>query len=172
MQIKLVGAVLIFAVCSGFGFYLAEKDRQDVKCLRYLLYSLDYMGNELQYHMTPLPQLLRQTAAQCHHKSLSHIFLQFSHQLEDKYCGDFSECTNSVMRQCKYPLPGKSYRILNELCRTMGRFDLEGQINSIMSVKASCLNEYDALRTDLTTRTRNYRTLGICAGAAIVILFI
>lgn len=172
MQIKLVGAVLIFAVCSGFGFYLAEKDRQDVNCLRHLLYSLDYMGNELQYHMTPLPQLLRQAAAQCYHKRLSHIFLQFSHQLEDKYYNDFSVCTNSVMQQYKYSLPGKSQRILDELCRTMGRFDLEGQINSIISVKTSCMNEYDTLRTDLSTRTRSYRTLGICVGVAIVILFI
>lgn len=172
MQLKLVGAVLIFFVCSGFGFYLAEKDRQDVNCLRHLIYSLDYMGNELQYHMTPLPQLMRQTAAQCHHKKLSQIFLLFSHQLEDKYCSDFFVCTNSVIKQCKFSLPRRSCCILNELCRTMGRFDLEGQINSIMSVKASCMNEYDALRTDLSTRIRSYRTLGICAGVAIIIMFI
>lgn len=171
MQLKIIGAIFIFTACSGFGFYLAELYRKDAKCMRHLLYSLDYMSSELQYHMTPLPQLMRQAASQCQHKQLRQIFLQLSRQLDDKYCSDFVSCAETVIRQCKQPLPKRSQSVLEELCRTMGRFDLEGQINSIMSAKTSCLNEYDNLQADISTRLRSYRTLGICAGVAIIILF-
>lgn len=172
MQFKIIGAVLIFAVCSGFGFYIGETYRKDAIYLRHLLYSLDYMSSELQYHLTPLPQLMRQTASQCSNQQLSKIFLLLSQQLEDKYCNDFQHCFDSVLKKYQYSLPKRSENVLYELSRTMGRFDIEGQIHSIMAARAFCLNEYNILSSDISSRLRSYRTLGICTGAAMVILFV
>ena len=172
MQLKIIGAVLIFTTCSGFGFYIAALYRSDARCLLNLIHSLNYMSSELQYRMTPLPQLMRQTADQCSDKNLRQVFLQLSHQLEDKYCSDFSQCMETVLRRYGNSLPKRSLSVIYELSRTMGRFDIDGQISAIMTTKTYCLNEYNMLSNDLSSRLRGCRTLGICAGAAMVILFI
>jgi hypothetical protein len=54
----------------------------------------------------------------------------------------------------------------------MGRFDLEGQLNGLEAVRTRCRDWLDELISGREVRLRNYQTLGLCAGAALVILFI
>ena len=62
MSIKLIGAALIIAGCDGVGFSMAAAHRREESALRQLIGALDYMGCELQYHLTPLPELCRSAA--------------------------------------------------------------------------------------------------------------
>ena len=61
---------------------------------------------------------------------------------------------------------------LQLLGKTLGRFDLQGQLSGIASVKQLCKRDLDGLQNNQELRLRSYRTLGICAGVALVILFI
>ena len=62
--------------------------------------------------------------------------------------------------------------ILSELGESLGRFDLPGQLKGLEAVRRKCLMELEALGRNRTERLRCYQTLGLCAGAALVILFI
>ena len=62
MNIKWIGAVLIILGCGGAGFSFSIAYRREEQLLQQLLAALDYMSCELQYRMTPLPELCRQTA--------------------------------------------------------------------------------------------------------------
>ena len=57
MDYKWIGAVLIVAGCGGFGFTLSSEHRRQEKSLRKLIAVLDFMACELQYRLTPLPDL-------------------------------------------------------------------------------------------------------------------
>ena len=62
MTMKLIGAGLIIAACGAVGFSMAASHRREEAALRQLIRALDYMGCELQYRLTPLPDLCRQVA--------------------------------------------------------------------------------------------------------------
>ena len=59
---KIMGAILIVTGCGGFGFTLTATHRKEENGLRQLVSILDYMQCELQYRLTPLPDLCRQVA--------------------------------------------------------------------------------------------------------------
>jgi hypothetical protein len=69
-------------------------------------------------------------------------------------------------------LPEAVKRNLLLLGKTLGRFDLPGQLSGIASVMQLCRRDLDGLLCNQDVRLRSYRTLGICAGVALVILFI
>ena len=64
MTIRIVGAALLILGCGSAGFQMAAAHMREERVLRQLLRLLDYMECELQYHLTPLPELCRQAAAQ------------------------------------------------------------------------------------------------------------
>ena len=59
MSLRIFGAVLIVFGCGGFGAMLARNDRLAEQSLRSLCAGLDLMSSELQYRLTPLPDLCR-----------------------------------------------------------------------------------------------------------------
>ena len=63
-------------------------------------------------------------------------------------------------------------RMLLLLGHSLGRFDLSGQLKGLASVRERCGQELQALRSDRDSRLRSFRVLGLCAGAALVILLI
>lgn len=172
MSLKLFGAILILAACSSFGFYLAAQHCKEVNCLRHFIGALDYMGCELQYHMTPLPQLMHQTAAQCYQQQLQNAFLKIAYELEDKFHCNMEQCVLNVLKTKDIMLPSKTRAALIDLGRSMGRFDIDGQLKGLENTRKQCSMILEDLSKNQSERLRSYRTLGICAGAAMVILFI
>ena len=64
MELKLLGAILIVAGCGGYGFSLCTRYRKRERALSDLVRALDRMECELQYRLTPLPELCRGAAMQ------------------------------------------------------------------------------------------------------------
>ena len=63
-------------------------------------------------------------------------------------------------------------RILEDFGVNLGRFDLEGQLQGIAHSKLSCHDLLERLVRNKDNRIRSYQTLGLCAGAALAILFV
>jgi stage III sporulation protein AB len=62
--------------------------------------------------------------------------------------------------------------MLRLLGKSLGKFDLSGQLAGIDLVREGCKENLDRISKDRQERLRSYRTLGICAGIAIAILLI
>ena len=62
MDYKWIGALLIIAGCGSFGFSMAAGHIREEKQLRQLSWLLDFMSCELQYRLTPLPELCLQAS--------------------------------------------------------------------------------------------------------------
>lgn len=170
MSIKVIGAIMVILGCGSFGFKLAANHLREEKTLRQLIAVLDYMECELQYRLTPLPVLCRQAAAEST-GPLCQVFLFLALELEDQISPDVERCMTAALHKAK-DIPILTQTGLLLLGRSLGRFDLDGQIKGLEAVRQECRRNLDNLNQNRDIRLRSYQTLGLCAGAAIVILFI
>lgn len=170
MIIKWFGAALIVTGCGGFGVSMAAAARQEERQLVQLLHALELMESELQYRLTPLPELCAMAARETG-GCMSRLFRQLSDLM--------ARCSHSDVRSCMHDALGSqeglSRRIrrhLQYLGKSLGRFDLPGQLQGIRAVRNACEADVQALRSNREVRLRSYQTLSLCAGAALVILFV
>ncbi len=138
--------------------------------MRQLMNALDFMGCELQYRMTPLPELCKE-AAQRSRGVVQQVFCALSRELEEQISPDAVTCMKAVIAKNK-KIPPKTEEILLRFGDSLGCFDLSGQINGLDAARLACRNTLDGLEENREIRLRSYQTLGICAGAALVVIFI
>ena len=69
-------------------------------------------------------------------------------------------------------IPKHTREALADMGKTLGRFDLSGQLKGLEQVRASCRAELESLRSNREPQLRSYQTLGLCAGAALAILLV
>lgn len=170
MSYKWIGAVLIIMGCGGFGFSIAAAQLREEQTLRQLICALDLMECELQYRLTPLPDLCRQAGKDAK-GCIRDVFLALSAELEAQVAPDVASCMSAALSAAG-DLPKHTREALELLGNSLGRFDLPGQLKGLDAVRAACRRQLETLTTNKEPRLRSYQTLGVCAGAAIAILFI
>lgn len=170
MNLKLMGALMIFAGCGGFGFSMAAYHCREERMLRQYLLALEFMECDLSCRMTPLPQLCRDTARVV--EGPMHLFLtELARQMELCREPDASSCVRAALSVT----PGFSpemEQLLVLLGHCLGRFDLPGQLQGLRSGAERGKLALDALQQNRTGRLRSYQTLGLCTGAALAILLL
>ena len=128
------------------------------------------MESELEFRLTPLPELCRKTAMQLN-GSLKAVFLAFIQELESQIAPDASFCMQAALK--KVPdLPKAAVEYLGLLGATLGQFDLQGQLRGLEALHTRCASTLSQMEAMRSQRIRSYQTLGLCAGAALAILFI
>jgi stage III sporulation protein AB len=169
MTYKWIGAVLIVISCGGFGLYQAAAYRREERSLGALLTAIDYMACDLQYRLTPLPELCHLAARECS-GVLREIFQKLSLCISRLEQDDAGVCMDIVLQE--YPaLPRSLRKQLRHLGRGLGRFDLSGQLSGLRAVRGACQTELACLRRNAEVRQKSYQTLALCAGTSLVILF-
>ncbi len=169
-MLKIFGAFFIILGCGSVGFAMSAAHRREEKALRQLISALDFMQCELQYRLTPLPDLCRLTAAQCS-GSLRAVFHALSCELEDQISPDVFHCMNAALSKVSM-LPSQTAEAMLVLGRTLGRFDLDGQLLGLENVRHNCRLTLEKMSENREIRLRSYQTLSLCAGAALAILFL
>ena len=170
MTYKWIGAILVIAGSGGFGFRMASLHRKTEKHLRQFLQVLDEMECLLQYKMMPLPELCR-CAVRRIQGPLRTLLLQFAQELEQQVAPDAPSCMAAALAQC-HNVGGSLRYLCSELGHCLGAYDLPGQIKGLESVRENCQRVLKNLECNRELRIRSYQTLGICAGVALVILFV
>lgn len=167
---KLIGAVLVICGCGGLGFSIAAASKREEATLRQLIGALDYMECELQYHLTPLPDLCRQAARETK-GTIQLILKALTHELESQVAPDVESCMRAALMSCP-EAPKRTKQAFEIMGTSLGRFDIDGQIKGLEAVRGFCRRELEGLSRNRDSRLRSYQTLGLCAGAALAILFV
>lgn len=170
MNFKLIGALCVITSCSCCGFMMASEHIGRIRLLQNLISALDYMECELQYRCTPLPQLCRQASEQTTGK-IQKILSLMAEELESQISPNADRCMASALDRLGDMDP-MMYQILTDLGKSLGKFDLEGQLQGFDSARAVCRENLSQLVLNKDNRIRSYQTLGLCAGAAVAILFV
>ena len=169
MMWKWIGAMLVIAGCGTVGFSMARAHRREERLLRSFKGALDFMACELQYRLTPLPELCR-LAGKAQKNPVGQTFLRLSRELNSQMMPDVKYCMNNSLRDSD--LPKRLVEGFELLGQNLGRFDIQGQLKGMEMVRDFCDRELDSLSMHREERLRSYQTLGICAGAALAILFV
>ena len=170
MNGKMIGAALVILSCGGFGFGLAAASRKEEAALRRIIGALDYMQCELQYRLTPLPDLCLQAGRE-YPGEVGGFLVCLAKELESQIAPDVASCMQAVFAKSP-PLSKRVEKAFRLLGTSLGRFDASGQISGIEAVRIYCRRELEGLENNRENRLRSYQTLGLCAGAAIAILFV
>ncbi len=170
MSYRLIGALLIIAGCGGFGFSMVLEQKKQENTVHRLLSALKFMQWELQYRLTPLPELCIRAGKQGG-GLVQKILEQVAAELSSQVLPDVTSCMQKVLLT-EQDMP-RSIRVLfRKLGVSLGNFDLPGQLEGLQAVEKACQTELKRMENGKVQRFRSYETLGICAGAALVILFI
>ena len=170
MAYRWIGAIMIVTACSGCGFSIAAGKRKEENMLLQLMQILQFMESELRYRLTPLPDLCRMAAGEGK-GTLRVVFLNLYRELSWQKLPDAGSCMSAAIQRTG-DVPGRIRRLLSQLGLTLGRFDLEGQLQGIQSVRKRCEESLESIRKNREERLRSYQTLGVCAGAALAIILI
>ena len=170
MNVKWIGAVFVILACGSCGFLMAAHHRNRIQQFRNLIAALQYMESELRYRYTPLPQLCRLAGEQNYGK-ISKIFLLLADELDAQISPNASNCMAATLDKLE-GLDTALCEVLKELGNNLGRFDADGQVRGMESVRNACQEKLQILSLNMDSRLRSYQTLGLCAGAAIAILFV
>lgn len=169
MMIRLVGAVLLVSGCGSFGFAMGLHYRREIRMLRQLLAALQEMEWELKYRLTPLPGLCAIGAATAEGK-VGQLFQELGSALEEGEFSEISGCMNGLVQTMD--ITPRCRTCLRELGGSLGRYDLEGQLQGIRSVQQRCRGFLEELESHRAERMRSYQTLWLCAGGALAILLV
>ena len=168
-MIRFYGALLLVTGCSGFGYSLSISHRREINMLRQLIYALQDMEWELKYRLSELPELCM-VAGERLKGPLKYIFNDLSGKLKRNEVADISGSLNAILANTH--LPKRIRKNMRLLGHTLGRFDLEGQIQGLEMVRQQCRNDLNELEEGSSQRLRNYQTVAMCTGLALAILFI
>lgn len=170
MRLKWIGALFIVVSCSGCGFAIAAGKRREERLLCQLMDLIRFMEADLQYRLTPLPELCRMAAGETK-GLLQVVFINLYRELTWQKLPDAGSCMYAAIHRSG-EIPGRVRRLLVQLGHTLGRFDLQGQLQGMEAVRKRCDESLAVIRNNRDERLRCYQTLGICAGAALAIILI
>lgn len=156
--------------CGGIGIMAASYAKFEISLLKQYISALEYMICDLRFRRSTLPELFRRTADICN-GVLRKLFTQVAVQMELQQCSSAVKCVQEAI-QGIIGLPKLTRMGLEILSQSIGEFDLQGQLDALEAAKAESERQLLQYSRNLDTRLRNYRSLGICAGVAIVILLI
>lgn len=169
MIYRILGAVLVFGGCGGFGFVMAASCRREERQIHSFIRAMEFMLCELECRVTPLPQLCRR-AAQIAGGEAAAVLNEAAGRME---LGLDPDAAGSMEAALAIRRPGGN---LEELCRelgqTLGSFDLSGQLRGLDSALRAAQQMLRRHQQGRGSRVRSYQTLGLCAGAALAILFL
>ena len=169
MMLQYIGAILVICACGGYGFLLAANYRREEKYLKQFLDAVHFMECELEYNLTSLPQLCAEAGQKAGGK-VGAVFAAFSEQLALQKYSEPAACMEIALKESA--LTGNIAELFTFLGRSVGRFDLDGQRKGLQQIQNECSCLLTKMQENRDVRIRNYQTLGLCAGAALAILFI
>ena len=170
MQLKWLGALLIVTACGGCGAIIAFQYLHKIRFCKQFIAVLEYMECELAYRAPALPQLCVQAAGHTQ-GVLRNVLLSYAREMETQIAPDLVLCMSYSMEKIK-TLDEFQRGILSMFAVNLGHFDIPGQLKGLEHVKMEIGELLTSLLESKNSRIRSYQTLGLCAGAALVILFV
>ena len=170
MSLKILGVCLIMISTVAFGFLVGATQRRYTVLMREYIRTIDYIIQELQYRRNSFSDVFAQAGAFVG-GIIGKFFNVLANELEKQIAPNIQICVDVALRKVK-EIPDPICNGIKLLGCTLGCFDLDGQISELERVKSECEIILNRLMCDQDIRIRNCQTLALCAGAAIVIVFI
>ena len=171
-MLKLLGSLLLMTGASGLGFGAAAQLQHRVAGLRALTGALEQMARELDFRLTPMPELMARLAREARPPA-SYLFAYCREHLGELGERTFAQLWRKALDEdTDLSLTGQERQIMEGLGDVLGRYDGDGQREALrvaLGQLDQCLRRAEGDRDRLG---RVYGALGLGAGAMLVILLL
>lgn len=169
-MIRILGAILVLVGCAVFGFLVARTYRREATYLREYIDLLNDIECELQYRAGRLSEIFSNLSQS--RKGPIHSFcIALSDELEAQVQPSVPNCVFAAVRRTE-DLPERVRKYLIKMGQSLGQFDISGQLLELRAIRSEAENELSVMVNEQELKTKNAKTLGICAGVTIIILLI
>ena len=172
-MLKIIGMVLIVSSFAGIGIAQQRQFRSHVVVLGDMISVLDTISNELSFHLTSIPELIKRLASDSR-PAVSHIFGVMHERIQKddhlsltfKWMKTFRDCGNDV------GLQEEDICILCDLSEFIGKYDAHAQQKSIDYAKKRLSRQLEIASEELGSKSIVYRTCYVAAGILLVLVLI
>jgi stage III sporulation protein AB len=170
MSMKLLGALLIVAATTSFGFYAAHLLSQRSKQLRNIKLALKLFETEIMFGHIPLNEAMKRIAEQVE-KPIGLIFKTFALKLETNEV-DVTQCWESSLKEI-WPITAlkkQDYEILKSFGNSIGLHDLNTEQKNIKLALSHIEREESEAHIVQNQNERMFKILGFLLGLLIILL--
>ncbi|MFD2611870.1 stage III sporulation protein SpoIIIAB [Paenibacillus gansuensis] len=170
-MIRLVGAVIVVAAGTLFGFAQASKYANRPKQIRQLIQALQRLETEIHYGFTPLPEALQSLSAQVP-EPLAALFRTASGKLRETEGMTAAEAIQGAIEEVwtRTALGKPERQVVRQLGFTLGISDRDDQIKHVKLAMNQLQSEEAAAREDQKRYEAMWKSLGALGGALVAIL--
>ncbi|ANE48078.1 stage III sporulation protein AB [Paenibacillus swuensis] len=169
-MMKLLGAVIIIAAGTLFGFIQSAKYANRPKEIRELIQALQRLETEIHYGFTPLPEALTALSEQAT-EPLSSLFRTASEQLKRQGMTAAEAMHEAVKVHWGATSMGKAeQQVMRQLGHTLGVSDRDNQIKHLRLAMNQLQSEEELAREQQRRYESMWKSLGALGGALVAIL--
>lgn len=158
----------ILLASSYTGILMAGKYTNRVKELKQMKTALNLFETKVKFTYEPIPKIFQDIAGRTQAMT-SRIFKTASEKMQEKEAGvawlEALEAENNIINR-------EDKEILKGLSNLLGKVDLEGQVSEIELVDNFLNTQIEKAEQDSKKNEKMYKTLGVTAGLAIVVVLI
>lgn len=169
-MIKLLGTVLVVGSAGGFGLSKGLGFYTQIRTVRSFLTGLEILKCEMNYTLSPLPQLCRKVAGRTSGPA-STFFMEYA-ELLDQSCPRTLASRRLLGDEKRYRLPKDARMCLMELFEGLGAYELDGENRLLRIASQRLRSSLEHLEQEKKPLAKSYAVLGLCVGLALTILFI
>ena len=162
----LAGALLIISGTTFCGAAAARRLSRRTRTLAALASALEMLSSEIEFRLSPLPVIMGRLARR--YEALAPLFEPCARDITNESC--FEANWSAALSTSELPLTGDERAMLLELGGVLGRYDADGQRNSLLQAKRRLSELLTAAREEQAAKTRLFGFMGVAAGLLLVIL--
>ena len=170
-MLRLAGALLLTAGGAALGMAACAHLGERVACLRAVVGALELMERELTFSLTPMPELLAGLARRGA-PPVRPFFAQCARELDELNGHTLCQIWQEAAAAHLGVLSGEDLAILLPLGAVLGRYGGEDQRLAVAQAADGLRRQLDCAVVEQRRQRRVYGTLGVSAGAFLVIILL
>jgi len=167
---SLSGVLLIVVGCWSAGAMVSNFHKKEADMLRQLVRFVEYIICDLQFRLTPLPQLL-QSAKHLVSGSILDVLTCFIYDLESQIYPNVSTCLEHSLNCCRTVSP-RCKKFLVLIGTSLGNFDLGGQLSCLNTARDSIARELNELEISLPRVIKCCHAYAVSIGVILALLLL
>lgn len=166
--VKYIALGSIFFASSYIGILIAKKYTNRVKELKQMKIALNIFATKVKFTYEPIPKIFQEISNKVEGIT-SQIFRIAAEKMQEKEAGAawieaLEVKANMINKEDK--------EILKGLSNLLGKVDMEGQVSEIELVDTFLNTQIEKAEQESKKNEKLYKTLGVTAGLAIVVVLI
>lgn len=169
MQIvKWIILILILGLSTNIGIKVSQKYKKRELELKEIKSALNMFKSKIKYTYEPIADTFNDIADN-YSCNVSNMFRTASNIMKEKSAGD---AWNEAVDSTYLNLNSEDKNVLKSLSKMLGKTDLDGQLKEIELTDNFLNYQIEKAESERQKNEKLYKTLGLVAGAGIVIVLI